>query len=166
MRLPGPRLQARRRRRAIDDEFQRSPKGDFSIVRTEIDCVDLCSGQVWLVHGTVTRWRVFEMATLPKAAWHPKGMNVAVGGDGVLAVIALRSGEVLYESDEYMAPSYAPNGTLYVRDADFGVLQNRKNKTPGRSVLPGAWSGRRDSNPRRQPWQSDFGSVILDGSRR
>ena len=96
----------------INDEIQRSPKGDFAVVRTEIECVDLCSGQVWLVHGTVTRWRVFEMATLPNAAWHPQGTNVAIGGDGVLAVIALPSGEVLHESDKFMAPAYAPDGTL------------------------------------------------------
>jgi hypothetical protein len=40
----------------------------------------------------------------------------------VLAVIALPFGEMLHESDEYMAPAYAPNGMLYVRDANFGVF--------------------------------------------
>lgn len=122
----------------IDDEIQRSPKGDFALVRTEIDCVDLCWGQVWLVHGTVTRWRVLDRATLPNAAWHPQGTNVAVGGNGVLAVIALPSGEVLHESEEYMAPAYAPDGTLYVRDENFGVLKflDGKAKKVGKGKKP------------------------------
>ncbi|HEY4177957.1 MAG TPA: hypothetical protein VGM90_14015 [Kofleriaceae bacterium] len=122
----------------INDEIQRSPKGDFAVVRTEIECVDLCAGQVWLVHGTVTRWRVFEMSTFPNATWHPQGTSVAVGGDGVLAVIGLPSGEVEYQSDAYMAPAYAPDGTLYVRDENFGIFTfiDGKAKKVGKGKKP------------------------------
>lgn len=105
-----------------DDDIQRSPKGDFAVVTPLIECEDVCTKAVWLVHGSVKRWRALDSAVSPAAAWHPQGTNVAIGGSGQLVVLELPSGEVLNETNGYMGPAYSPDGTLYVRDDNFGVF--------------------------------------------
>lgn len=104
------------------ENIERSPKGDFAVVTPIMECEDMCLRAVWLVHGSVKRWRALEFAHTPAAAWHPNGSNVAISGSDRLLLIALPSGEVISETSGYVGPAYAPDGTLYVRDDKYGVF--------------------------------------------
>jgi hypothetical protein len=101
---------------------KKAPAGGFAVATAMVSCGDMCHSAVWLVHGMAERWRVFEHAVSADVAWHPRGGAVAIGGDGEMALIELPSGKVLQRSRRYFAPAYAPDGTLYVRDHDDGVL--------------------------------------------
>lgn len=134
----------------FDSDIQRSPKGDFAVVTPLVECVDTCDHEAWLVHGSVKRSLVLEHTVDTAAAWDPQGTNVAVGGGHKLVLIKLPSGEVLSETDGYVGPAYAPDGTLYVRDENFGVFTfaNEKAKKVGKGKRPKVPDGEFPADPK------------------
>jgi hypothetical protein len=133
---------------AVND-VRRSPAGGFAVATAVVTCEDMCHSAVWLVHGMAERWRVFELAVSPDVAWHPHGGAVAIGGDGEMAILDLPSGKVLQRTSRYFAPAYAPDGTLYVRDHDDGVLTLRGDDatTVGKSTPPRLRAGEYGGGP-------------------
>jgi hypothetical protein len=153
-----------------------SPKGDFMLVTVAVGCGDFCHAALWLLNGPKRHWLVSDNVVLPIVAWRPDNGELAFDNGGVVAVVALPSGNRLPALEAggppVVSPAYSPSGTLFVRTDDAAVLelvggklkqvgQGRKPKRDedgtSESPLPvkfdasGRWKLPDDEQPARRP---------------
>ncbi|HUQ02573.1 MAG TPA: hypothetical protein VM261_08770 [Kofleriaceae bacterium] len=94
----------------------RSPDGTAAIFSVVTSCGDLCHTDAWLVTSAGKRASLGEGGVDTVTAWRKDGKEVAIGSSG-LVIVALPDLTVR-TLDDYTAPAYGPDGTLYVRDHD------------------------------------------------
>jgi hypothetical protein len=106
----------------VINDIARAPTGGFAVATGILECGDMCHSAVWLLRGYAQRWRLFPTSVRAAVAWHPTGTSVVVGGDTEIVMIELPSGKISRRTTGYLAPAFAPDGTLYVRNGDYDVL--------------------------------------------
>jgi hypothetical protein len=109
-----------------EEALQRSPDGAFAVFSAITACGDLCHTEIFLVGRDGKRVPLGGGGVDVAVAWRPDGKEVAVGS-GSLWLVAL-PGLTVRPVEDYMAPAYAPDGTLYVRDRDGSAYKLRSGK--------------------------------------
>jgi len=109
-----------------------SPNKEFAIAEPEVSCNDFCWSEIWLLHGMSERTRLADSVAMPQLDWSPTGTELAVTGNNELLIVELPSGKIIKELDNYEGPSYAPDGTLHVRNMDTWHVFAIKDGKPKR----------------------------------
>ena len=94
--------------------LKRSPDGKFAVFVADEQCGDLCHTRLFILAADGTRKELGDGVVDVAVAWHKDGAQAAVGSAS-LWLVTLPSLEV-NAIESYTSPSYAPDGTLYVRD--------------------------------------------------
>lgn len=94
--------------------LKRSPDGKFAVFVADEQCGDLCHTKLFILTADGTRKELGDGVVDVAVAWHEDGAQAAVGSAS-LWLVTLPSLEV-NAIESYTSPSYAPDGTLYVRD--------------------------------------------------
>lgn len=99
-----------------EERLARSPDGKYAVFSAIDHCGDACHTVLYVVATDGRREKLGDGVVDRVVAWRQDGKELAVGS-GILWLVRLPALEV--QSDEqYTAPAYAPDGTLYVRDPD------------------------------------------------
>jgi hypothetical protein len=93
--------------------LSRSPDGKHAVFNTIFSCGDLCHSVFYLLGADGKRTKVGEGGPDVAVSW---GKDAVAIGSGSLTVVTLADGAAKTH-DKYTSPAYAPDGTLYVRDA-------------------------------------------------
>jgi hypothetical protein len=97
-----------------EDSLTRSPDGAFAVFHVIVTCGDLCHSTGYVVTSAGKRVLLGDGVVDLAVAWRKDGKELAVGS-GALWIVSL-SDLAVRKLEEYTAPAYAPDGTLYVRD--------------------------------------------------
>jgi hypothetical protein len=124
--------------------LSRSPDGKHAVFNTIFSCGDLCHSVFYLLGADGKRMKVGEGGPDVTVAW---GKDAVAIGSGSLTVITLADGAAK-PHENYTSPAYAPDGTLYVRDADGAAFTlagdkatrvwkpKKKKPAPGDDEMP------------------------------
>lgn len=132
------------------DGIHRSADGKYAVFSPVVGCGDICHSVLWLIR-TADGQRVLigEGGPDVHVAWHPDGSTVAVGS-GSLWVVSLADYKAT-PMEGYLSPSYAPDGTLYVRNHDGSAF------TVGKGKPVRVWKA-----PKREAMEDDEGMPSED----
>jgi hypothetical protein len=109
------------------DTIHRSPDKKYAVFGPIVACGDICHTDIWMINATDgTRVKLGDGGPDVHVAWHPKGGTVAVGSFS-LWIVSLADLKVK-ELDDYLSPSYSPDGTLYARGKDGDAFTIGKGK--------------------------------------
>jgi hypothetical protein len=93
-----------------------SPTGNAAVFSTVNTCGDYCYSHIWLIRKNGTRVRIAtEAGPFPHVVWSKDGKLLAVGSRGLY--LGDPAGKLVFHA-AYSAPSFGPNGHLYVRGND------------------------------------------------
>jgi hypothetical protein len=122
-----------------EESLKRAPDGKHAVFSPMTACGDLCHTTLYVIGSDGKRAKVGEGGPDVVAAWSADNATVAVAS-GSLHLVTLADLKVK-DFDNYTAPAYGPDGTLYVRDADGSAFKlvgdkatrvwKSKQKAPG-----------------------------------
>ncbi len=114
-------------RDGLVDTIHRSPDNAHAVFAPIVACGDVCHSVLWMIKATDgTRVKLGEGGPDVHVAWHPKGGTAAVGSAS-LWIVSLADLKVKALED-YLSPSYSPDGTLYARGHDGDAFTIGKGK--------------------------------------
>jgi hypothetical protein len=109
------------------DAIHRSPDNKHAVFAPIVACGDMCHTELWMINATDgTRVKLGEGGPDVNVAWHPKGGTAAVGSAS-LWIVSLADYKVK-ALDDFLSPSYSPDGTLYARAHDGDAFTIGKGK--------------------------------------
>jgi hypothetical protein len=114
-------------RDGLVDTIHRSPDNAHAVFAPIVACGDVCHSVLWMIKATDgTRVKLGDGGPDVHVAWHPKGGTAAVGSAS-LWIVSLADLKVKALED-YLSPSYSPDGTLYARGHDGDAFTIGKGK--------------------------------------
>lgn len=139
----GATIAIRADRVVTETALSRSPDGKHAVFHTIFSCGDLCHSVFYFLSADGKRTKIGEGGPDVTVAW---GKDAVAVGSGTLTVVTLADGTAK-PYDKYTSPAYAPDGTLYVRDASgaaytlagdkaTSVWKPKKKKKPADDDMP------------------------------
>lgn len=114
--VAGNKLSISARNVIVESRLKRSPDGSTALFYLIDSCGDVCHTELSVVTSDGRRVALGDGTVDVVAAWRKDGKELVVGSGG-LWIVSLPDLAV-QTLDEYTAPAYGPDGTLYVRDQD------------------------------------------------
>jgi hypothetical protein len=108
----------------VEGALARSPDGKHAVFTVVTTCGDLCHSSIYLVSADGKRTKLGEGGPDSHVAWSAD--KVAVGNHGLW--VATLSDHKVENPEGYTSPSFAPDGTLYVRDFDGSAFKREGDK--------------------------------------
>jgi hypothetical protein len=108
----------------VEGALQRSPDGKHAVFTVITTCGDLCHSSIYLISADGERTKLGEGGPDSHVAWATD--KVAVGNHGLW--VATLADHKVENPEGYTSPSFAPDGTLYVRDFDGSAFKREGDK--------------------------------------
>lgn len=120
----GKEVELKADRVLVEGALSRSPDGKHAVFTVITTCGDLCHSSIYLVSADGKRTKLGEGGPDSTVAWSTD--KVAVGNHGLW--IATLADHAVESPEGYTSPSFAPDGTLYVRDLDGSAFKREGGK--------------------------------------